>query len=233
MEPETATEQRHAGSLGHVRERLSIIAVEDIAQWLVGLGFTVRPVHSLLADDVVVETKVDIVDGHQIEVTVVVVIEESGAGAPAPITHGGELGDIFKTAGSVVSQQAIHLEIGHIDVLVAVVVVIGDRTPRTITGIARTRPIGDIREGSTLVAVQSIDRRVSVLGRVGGGRQERSVRQIEVLPAVSVYVDESGTGSESLYVIVLAGEPVDVNEVDPGSGSHVNEDDRLVVRFRR
>ena len=75
----------NAGRRGDVGKGVAVVAVEEVAGGVVRARLAVRPHGPLLADGRVVEGVAHVVGDEEVEITVAVIVEESGAGAPARI----------------------------------------------------------------------------------------------------------------------------------------------------
>ena len=114
---------------------------------------------------------VDVVDYHQVEPAVGVVIDEAGRCTPGGIVQASLLGDVGERAVAVVPEQPDSAVFGEEDIGPAVVVDVADRHPHAVAGDveARTRahvgeapirslakePVGRARMGTTVL--QKVD----------------------------------------------------------------------------
>ncbi len=126
-----------------------------------------------------------VVRDEQIELAVAIVIEPGGAGAEIRVLDAGCGGDVAELAAAFVVEQPVAFERGDVDVLAAVVVVVGDRHSHAVHLDIETAARRDI--GKRAVRVVAVESR-------GGVAASRSpifrVDQQDVEPAVAVGIEE-------------------------------------------
>ena len=127
---------------------------------------------------------VDIVDHEQIQVPVQIQIEEQRRRSPTGIGDTGRLGDVFELTGAVVSQQRIGAEIRHVEIDIAVIVVVTGRHPHAIPRVGGTAAAGDFLETSVTDVLKQL-----VAGRIVG-KQLAALNQVNVEIAVIVQIGE-------------------------------------------
>ena len=111
---ETAPGEGNAGCRTHVDEVIpaTLVAIENVGNRFVVLRFAIRTDRPALADLVRFESEIHVVGDKQVHIAVEIVIEKSGAAAPALIPDAGLLGDIRKVISLIVPQQHIRPEVG-------------------------------------------------------------------------------------------------------------------------
>jgi hypothetical protein len=116
-----------------------------------------QPAGLIPAFEVIVGVGFNVGDHHQVEVAVAVQVSEARGGRPARRRDAGLCRDIRKCTVSPITIQDSLVQSGDEQVLVSVVVKIGDRTAHTVTSAADPGPLGDILEGSvTAIAKQLV-----------------------------------------------------------------------------
>ena len=140
------------------------------------------------------EPEVEVVGDVEIEVSVAIEIEEPRARAPLGGPPGDACcgGDVAERAVAVVLVEHVWAEAGHIEIEIAVAVVIANGDAGLVRGLAGAtsvdaRPRGHVGERPILVVV---------IQHVAGAR--RAVDEIQVFEAVVVVVDPGDTGAEGL-----------------------------------
>src|SRR5450432_2859419 len=124
---------------------------------LVIAGIAIRAIAGppLAAPQIIFGSPLDVIGDQQVEITVFVVIEPSGAGGPSTfIGDSGLGGDIGKRAVAIVVIQNRAAVAGDIQVGVAVVIEIADRDALpVVTRAANAGRVGNVGERSVAVVV--------------------------------------------------------------------------------
>jgi hypothetical protein len=160
-----------------------------------------------------------VVGDHEVELAVLVVVEEGGAGREAGVVGPRLLRDVGELSVAQVAVEAIAPPRRQVDVDKAVVVVVGGGHPDPVEALRKPRLHGDVGEGAVVV--------VAIEG--GGGfrplaaRPARGVDQEQVLPAVVVEIQEGPARADRLRQELLSGGPAVVDEADLGGRGHVGE----------
>ena len=110
-----------------------------------------------------------IIDHKKVQISIVVEIQKSSAGAPAPVAYTGCSGDVRKAAAAVIAQQHIGAEVGRVYILIPIVVVVARRTSHAVALVASPGLDTEIGESPIAgVAIEAVDGR----GRGGGAPQD-------------------------------------------------------------
>jgi hypothetical protein len=146
--------------------------------------------------------KIDVVDDHQIDKAVQIVVAESGAGGIAIVVNVSLCGHVGKRAIAVVAIQNVVSKTGKVEVGPAVVVVIPDRAAVSETGSIQTRFGCDIGKSAVVVVVVKRSRSVHSFERlVDSGL----IGEVNIRPAVSVIVDENHSAAHRFHDVFLRG----------------------------
>src|ERR1700726_4462381 len=97
--------------------------------------------------------EVDIVDDHQIDKTVSVIVTECGASGPAPIGNASLGGHIGKSAIAVVTIKNVAAETSFVDVGPAIVVVIAHGAAHSKAASGQAGFCGHIRKCAVVIVV--------------------------------------------------------------------------------
>ena len=160
---------------------------------------------------------------------VLVVIEPRGARAEVRVGDAGRLCHVLELTAAEILKEPVALESGHVQVLAAVVVVIGRGDPHAVqldVETAAGRDVGELAGAG--VPVQRAQRFSS-----GARCPVAAVHEEHVQPAVAVHVQERRARSHRL------GEPLSphlaavVRELDAGGGGDVGELDAAGLRDQR
>ena len=97
--------------------------------------------------------KIDIVDDHQIDKAVAVVVAECGARGPAPVGNAGLCGHVGKRAIAIIAIENVAAQTGDVEIGPAVVVVIADRSAHGEAGRSQAGFCGDIGKRAVVIVV--------------------------------------------------------------------------------
>ena len=166
----------------------------------------------------------DVVADEQIEITVVFDVEEGRAGEPAVGSLGvGRGGDVFEVALAVVAKEIAAADGRHVEIGIAVVVIIAHGHSLAVKRLVEPGLPGDVLEMSlAVVAVEGLGGRR--LDLVAG--PVRGVDEEQVLVAVAVIVEKGHARAHRLGQELVAEGAVVVDEVDAGFLGDVDELDR-------
>ena len=165
------------------------------------------------------EVGIDVVGGVEVEIAVAVGIEKGSARPKASV---GSFENFDERSIPAVSKQGIRSDVDHIEVGEAVVVVVSDGTSHSPTFVTDSRVLGDVSKSPlALVAVQA----VPAHGHRCPVDELHSVHEVEVEVAVAVVVEQCRSAPERAHDVLLRLVATDVDEVDPGSRSHLGEAD--------
>ena len=136
------------------------------------------------------------------------------------------LGDVAELAVAFVVKQVVAFERGDVDVVAAVVIVIGDGHAHAVHLDVEAAARGDV--GERAVVVVAIERRERL---AAARRPVLAVDEQDVGPAVAIGIEERAARAQRFRQVFLAGAPAVVREVDAGRCGDVGELD--VARRRR
>ena len=163
----------------------------------------------------------DVVADEQIEVAVIVDVEERGPGEPAVGALGvGRVGDVVEMPLAVVAEEVAAADGRHVEIGVAVVVVVADGHALAVERLVEPGLLGHVLEVPlAVVAVEGLGgcRLDLVAGPV------RRVDEEQVLVAVAVVVEERDARAHRLGQELLAERAVVVDEGDAGLLGDVDE----------
>ena len=174
----------------------------------------------------------DVVADEEVEIAVVVDVEERRAGQPAVGPLGvGRVGDVVEVPLAVVAEEIAAADRRHVEIGVAVVVVVADGHALAVERLVEPGLLGDVLEVSlAVVAVEGLGGRR--LDLVAG--PVRRVDEEQVLVAVAVVVEEGDARAHGLGQELLAKRAVVVDERDAGVLGDVDElDGRAATRLDR
>ena len=98
-----------------------------------------------------------VVGDEQVQLAVAVVIEPCGAGAEIRVLDAGRLCDVAELAVALVVEQAVAFERGDVDVVAAVVIVVGDGDAHAVHLDVEAAARGDVRECAVaIVAIEAL-----------------------------------------------------------------------------
>ena len=228
----------------HVGERaVAVVAIQDIRNRIEVVRVAVRPVAGLLlpAITVLLEAPVEVAGDEQVELPVVVVIEEARACAPATALDACAIRHVGKRSVAHVPVQGVAAEIGHIDILQAVVVVVTHGRAHPVLILRRSAHAGflsHIDEGAGAgLPIQAVPEcRVRFVRQFSLDHlvvELRAVRKEDVQPAVVVIVQEGHPAAHGLQEVPAGRRRVPVLELDAGGLGGVHEPDLRCRRPRR
>ncbi|MCY3761359.1 MAG: hypothetical protein OXH50_08915, partial [Gemmatimonadetes bacterium] len=150
-----------------VGEGAAVVAVEPVgSRRRVALGAAeLRQAEGVDAVDLRVGAPAQVVDQHEVEVPVTVVVEEGGRSPPARVPDAGPFGGVLEAAAAEVPQQSVLPEVGDVEVDVAVVVDVAGGHPHAVSRGLRPGSRGRFEVTAAPVAVEP----VRGLLRGGGG----------------------------------------------------------------
>ena len=109
--------------------------------------------------------------------------------------------------------------VGHVQIGIAVVIHVADRSSHTVPCIAGARRLRNIREGAVaLVAVVGIG-----AGRTVIARQGCAIDDVQVEEAVAIGVEERRARAYGFGHVLPAARTVYIAEVNAGGASHLDE----------
>ena len=174
------------------------------------------------AEQILLDRPVHVVRDEEVEQTVAVVVEPRRARRESGIGDPRARGDVGEPAAAEISEQVIRAERGHVNVDVAVVVVVARGGAEPVHLHREPRRARDV--GERAVAVVVVQREIRLRPRPA--RPVRRVDQQEVLPAVVVVVEKRAAGSQRLGQVLLPERAVVVGEADAGGRGDVGERQR-------
>jgi alkanesulfonate monooxygenase SsuD/methylene tetrahydromethanopterin reductase-like flavin-dependent oxidoreductase (luciferase family) len=124
----------------------------------------------------------------------VVVVEPGGAGGKGWVTNTGFLRHVAEFAAALVAEEVVGAERGDVDVLVPVVVVVGDGHAHAVDLNTEACFFGDVRERTVFVVAVEGGSHLLARGWLPG----LAVNEQNIGPAVVVVIEESAAGAESL-----------------------------------
>ena len=91
--------------------------------------------------------ELDVVGDVQVQVAVAVDVQKAGPGADLlAVADAGRGGHVGERAVAVVAVQHVRAEVAHVEVRVAVVVVVADGDAQPVAGVRHARRSADVRE---------------------------------------------------------------------------------------
>ncbi len=155
---------------------------------------------------------VDVIADEQVEIAVVVDVQERRPRQPAVGTLGvGRLGDVFEVPLAIVAEEIAAVDRCHVNVGVAIVVVVAHGDALAIKCFVEPGLLGDVLEVAlAVVAVQGLSGRG--LDLVAG--PERRVDEEQVLVAVAIVVEERHARAHRFGQELLSQRTVIVDERD-------------------
>ena len=198
-----------AGALRHIGEgTVAIVAVQQI-------GSAFQPARAAHHGDafplaVLVAARLwngflvedDVVGDEQVEIAVTIVIEKRATGPPAPARcrKAGLLGPVFERPVPLVAIEHVVSEVGHQQIGVPVVVVIGGADALTPARAGQTSPPGDIlKRAVSLIAIEVIDR----LFPWRKAFRPAAVGKENIPEAVAVEIKDGNAGPRGLENVLL------------------------------
>ena len=219
---------RQPRPLRHVEEG----AVAEVAQQAVGLRrlaerpAVVRLTAGQEAPLPVRAVKPVVVADVEVEPAVGVVVEEGRRNAEAPVVGAGKLRNVVEAGTAVVAEQLIRPQVGHVQVDVAVPVVVPGRNADVVAGSFKTQFGGDVDEPQSrlagnfqFVAEEAVARRLPGLAREHRRAalvtfELAALAQVDVQVAVVVVVEEGHSRTDDFRGVELPRHPVEVDEVN-------------------
>ena len=215
----------------HVGER-AVPAVPVEAIGLIGIalrGAVARLVGRGPAPVAVSRLVVDVVADVEVEPAVVVGVDERGGHAPEGVVGAAGRADVGEGAVAVVPEELVGPLPRAIEVGPAVVVEVAGGHAHAVGGdveaaarghVGEAQGAGAPRANLEIVAVEAVGqgpprrRRKQRIVQRPAGPEHLPLKQVDVEVAVVVEVDQGPARAEDLVEVVLAGHPVEVDEVD-------------------
>ena len=175
-----------------------------------------------------IEIKVHVVRDVEIEVAIIVVVAEGGAGPPAPqIANTRFSGYVRERAVVVVVIKHGPIEISYVEIFPAVVVILACGRPKSPAAVVDSRLGRYIGEGAVVIVT------VKLAGMTFSRSQifERgSIHEEDVHPAVIVVVENRNTAAHGFHNVALFRTATDEGEVDASGRGYIRE--RYWARMR-
>ena len=171
--------------------------------------------------------ELDVIADEKIEKAVAVVVEPRAAGAPANffVVDTRFSRDVAKCSVAIVVKQNVVAPEAAEEIVPAVVVVVAHADSGLPAGAGESGFFGDVGERSVAIVFVQVRRRSFARGPVRV--EARSVRQIDIEPAVVVVIEKGETAAFGFddVVLVIDAAP-NVRGIEAGFLGHVNENDR-------
>ena len=193
---------RHVG-----KGSVPVVPIEQVGNGGEVFGVAIGAEIGTAAEDVV-EIPLHIAADEQVQVSIAVVVEESGAAGPAAAADAGRLAHVPKSPVALVVKELVRGEVGEVEIGPAVVVVVPDGHAHGIAAAAHPGLFGGIAEAP--VAVVSIEP-VPVVGRGffrnrsrdHAGGQLGPVQQVDVQEPVPVVIQQCDSRTHGLQQELL------------------------------
>ena len=186
----------HAGRVGRIRERaVAVVAVQAIHRRRLidvrpAIGGMQRGGGAILFDG---RRPVDVVDDEQIQVAIQIQVQKRGGGAPARVANPRLRGHVLKTAAPVVAQQRVGAEIRHIEIRIAIVVVIAGGHAHAVAA------IGGVAEVARLVEMAVVPVQVQPVRRIRPRCADApALHQVQVQIVVPIHVHQRDAAGHDL-----------------------------------
>ena len=200
---------------------IAAIVVQNVGD---GGKFRGRAVHGIFvaAGFAVRHAPIKIAGDKQIEAPVVVIIEKAGGDRPAARRHPCLGGDIRKCAVTIIVVENVFPEVGHIDIGIAVVVVVSDGHTHPVIAlvyVCQACLLGDIREAAIpILTIQPvpIGRFVAIEVREFGQRISNmaGIHKKNVQQAVVIIVQERDATGHGLDEVFSGSRGVAENKIN-------------------
>ena len=183
---------------------------------------------------VVVDGEIDVVRHVEVHVAIVVDVSKSATRTPRFRSHPGLAGHILETGSAVVPVQRVGADAGHVDIVPAIVVIVGRTGAHAEVRPPDAGSIGYVGEfkAAPEVAVVSIEP-VTSRFRDAFVNEGTPVDQQDIRPAVVVVVEDQRTGPHRLGHVLPGTRAVFVGEVDTGRRGDDGEADAVVLWVRQ
>src|SRR5262249_41833999 len=184
----------------------------------------IRPITgaAVSAKDVFRKVPIQITAHEQVEVTVVVIVEERGAGAPSARGYSRLCSSVGKRAVPVIDIENVLGEVSNVDIRIAVVVHIRHGDALTESAAGHSRLLRHIRERAiAIVPIQGIAYGRSWL--VEGGWT--AVDQVYIHQTVLIVVQECAAPAHGFDQVFLRSSEIVVRPRYLGSGGHISKHD--------
>src|ERR1700730_11276054 len=135
----------------------------------------------------IIHIEIYIIGHEEIELAIVVIIDESGAGRPTRIADASFLRNVAEGAVAIVSEQMVWSQAGHVDIVPAIVIVIANRyshPPSDVTDPGLVRYLG--KRSVAVVVIKSAPR---LLLRFHHVHRQR-IHQVDVQVTIVVVIKE-------------------------------------------
>ena len=125
----------------------------------------------------------------------------------------GPIGDVGEPPGAVVPQEHIGADVGHVEIDVAVIVIISARHPHSVAAVTGPTAVGRVFEarstGGADVAIEPVGRPLV------GPADAPALHEVGVEVAVAVHVEEGGPAADDLGQVEAIGVTRPPPEVKP------------------
>ena len=211
-----ATDPRGIADIGE--RAVSVVPVERIGCPLKERGVAVGLDVVLSAGSVGDIQRIDqVVDDEQVEVSIAVVVQETGAAAPVRVSDTCGIADICERAVSVVPIEDVAPEVGNVKVHIAVVIVIGTRCALSVVAsVAHACGSGDV--GKCAVSVVPIEG-----AGCGCGCPVSAVDEVDIQIAVCICIKERAASTEGFREVVCPRRAVDMRKTDTRFRGRIHE----------
>jgi hypothetical protein len=177
------------------------VAIQPVWQSLEGARMTVDgyPTSRIAARPIRFSRPFHVVDDHQVQPPIVVVVEPSGRNGPVAARDSRAGGDVFEPAVTEVSQELVLSDSRHEEIDVPVVVVVRGCRAHRIADPPHGGAVGHVREAElAVIAIEAICVRGAGLLE---GRRIGAVREENVRPPVAVVVEDGESAWGALHEV--------------------------------
>ena len=187
------------------------------------------------------QREVHVIRDEQIEQAVAVVIQPGGAGRPALVVHAGLARDIGESPVAVVVIKNVRAEVGDVEVLETVVVVIPNRHAHAVADVPDAGFFRDVLKPQPAALDEQVAEKAVSGFPSGRRRKQRLLARLELAPlhqinvqvAVVVVVEQRHARAHDLRHEVFARGAIEVVEVEADFCRHITEDRRAQRRSAR
>jgi hypothetical protein len=139
----------------------------------------------------------------KIEVTVAVIVAPGRARRESVIADPGPLGDLLERPIAPIAEEAVRAKAGDVEVVPAVVVVIGDRDSHCPARIGEARRVRHLAERAIpeILVEGCLGTRLSCEGSL----DRRGVEQVEVEPSIPIEIEHGDSPAHALDDVLLLG----------------------------